>query len=545
MVVGYPRHRCFTNRLIKMKNINKKYKPEIENKWYEYWTENNFFKSDPDEREPYTIIMPPPNITGILHIGHLLNITLQDILIRKARLQGKNACFIPGLDHAALATEIKITEDLKERGINKDDLTKEEFLEHCWEWKNNHQDIIISQLKKLGCSADWTRLIFTMDQQHQDKIYEIYDKLKDDKLIYKATKTLNYDPLMKTNISEHEIKTIKKDGQLIEISDRSKAEIEKIESEQLFLKLNEISKPAIDKIEDGTIKMIPDNQFKSYKNWFDELQDWCISRQTSWGHNIPDTDFTFDTWFSSWLWGYSIFKNKEDFDYYFPSNIIITGYDIAFFWIAKMIMATYYTLDEKPFDNIYFTGLIRDKYGRKISKQFGNSPDILKLIDLHGADSTRFSTIINHQAGLDSKWSEELIMQGKKFCNKMWNAQKLILSWTSADIEMSTIQQETLSKFEIILEERLLSIDDDLEKYRFSESLTGIYKLIWDDFCSFYLENIKPDTDNYPGINKELLDRTIESYEKMLKSLHPFMPFITEEIWNNIDERKDGDTIMF
>ncbi len=532
-----------------MKELSKKYTNSIEDKWYKYWLDNDFFLSEPNEKEPYTIIMPPPNITGILHIGHYMNITLQDILIRKARLDGKNACFIPGLDHASLATEVKIKAHLSKKGINPNTLSKDEFLEHCWEWKEEHQDTIIKQLKKMGCSADWSRLMFTMDESHTEKIYEIYDKLKADGYIYNDTKIMNYDPKMKTNISEHETIEEKRNGKMILISERSKAEIQKIESEQIFLKMEEISKPAIDMIKSGEIEMIPNNLFASYENWFNELQDWCISRQISWGHNIPDTDFTFDTWFSSWLWSYSIFKTKEEFEYYFPSNIIITGYDISFFWIAKMIMASSYIHDSKPFDKIYYTGLIRDKHGNKISKQLGNSPDIMKLTDEYGADSLRFTLIINHQAGLDSKWNEQHIQQGKKFCNKMWNIQHLLKSWTPSDINMSPIQREGFENMKTKLEEAKKSIDDSLDSTKFSNALLTIYDLIWKEFCSEYLEQIKPDETNYPNMSIELYDGTIEIFEHMLKLLHPFMPFITEEIWHNIKDRDENgnknETIMF
>lgn len=506
-----------------------KYTPEIENELNQEWLENKTYKSIPDDREAFTIILPPPNITGILHLGHILNGTIQDILIRRKKQLGYNTCWIPGIDHASIATEAKIIQWLKEQGIEKNDLTKEQFLEYAWQWKDKYGSIIIDQLKRCGFACDWDRLTFTMNKDHSDNIYEMYDRLKADNIIYRGTKTMAYDPLAKTYLSDSE--TFEKNGKLF--SERTGAKIEMKDTEQIFIDMNKIAQPALDSIGER-IKMIPDTAFPSYKNWFDNLQDWCISRQLTWGHSIPDDDGTFDTWFSSWLCAITAFKSKEEIDYYMPSDFIITGQDIAFFWIAKMIMANDYWDKSIPFHNIYFTGIMRDKDGKKFAKQFNNSPDIMKLMEEHGADSLRFSTIINHHAGMDSKWTLDQLLQGKRFCNKIWNINKLMSSWQPSDIEMSDKQRDSLNAWKMQFESAKLGykhlLDDEL---KFSEALILTYNLIWEDFSSGLLEAIKPEQGIWPNLNKELYDSLMSDFKELMLMLEPFMPFISNYMLNN------------
>ena len=504
----------------------KKYTNEIEKKINEKWLSEKTYKSIPDNREPFSIIMPPPNITGQLHLGHILNNTLQDILIRRKRQLGYNTCWIPGIDHASIATEAKISQWLIENNIDKNSLTRDEFLKYCWDWKNKYGGIIIEQLKLCGFACDWDRLSFTMDDYHTNMIYEIYDRLKSDGILYKGKKEMAYDLKAKTYLSDSEI--YEKNGKYY--SERTNSIIEFKETEQLFLDMKKLSEPAINKI-NKEIYLIPNSALNSYMSWFTEIKDWCISRQLIWGHKIPDDDGTFDTWFSSWLCAITAFKTKEDKEYYGTTDIIITGQDIAYFWIAKMIMANDYYDGGIPFKKIYFTGIMRDKDGKKISKQFNNSPDIIKLIEEHGADSLRFSTIINHQPGLDCKWTMDQLMQGKRFCNKIWNINKLINSWQASDIEFNDEQKNAHNEWEQILNTSIENysklLDEDL---KFSEALLLTYNLIWEDLSSKLLEKIKPEMGIWPYMNSNMLSKIKSDFKKCLNLLEPFMPFICNYI---------------
>jgi valyl-tRNA synthetase len=510
--------------------IMKKYTNEIEKSINETWLTEKTYKSTINEKTPYSIIMPIPNITGILHLGHILNNTLQDILIRRKIQTGYNACWIPGLDHASIATEAKVSQWLIEQSIDKNSLTKEEFLTYCWEWKDKYGNIIIEQLKLCGFACDWDRLTFTMDEYHTTKIYEMYDRLKSDNIIYKGTKSMAYDNKAKTYLSDSEI--YEKNGKYL--SERTNTLIEYKETEQIFIDMNKLSQPAIDKI-GIDIEMIPSSCTNNYMSWFAEIKDWCISRQLIWGHPIPDEDGTFDTWFSSWLCSINAFKTKEEKDYYGTTDIIITGQDISYFWIAKMIMANDYWDGSIPFKKIYFTGIMRDKDGRKFSKQLNNSPDIIKLIEEHGADSLRFSTIINHQPGLDCKWSLDQLMQGKRFCNKIWNINKLISSWIPSDIECNYSQLTAYNNWSITLFEAKLEYTKLLDtEFRFSDTLLLTYNLIWEEFSSKLLEGIKPEQGIWPNMNGEMLDNIKNDFKNCLMLLEPFMPFITKYIIDNM-----------
>jgi valyl-tRNA synthetase len=507
-----------------------KYTPEIEKDILKDWIDLNPFKISIDKNKiPYSILMPPPNITGVLHLGHVLNNTLQDILIRYHRKNGYNACWFAGIDHASIATEAKVCAWLKEKGIDKNSLTKEEFLEYCWKWKDEYGSIIIEQLKKCGFSFDYERINFTMDKTHYDLVIKTYNELKEKGFIYKAIKQLPFDKMANTFLSESE--TYEKNGKFF--SERTNCLIEYRESEQIFLKMGELYKPAIDKIFNG-IEMNPKNSFNSYKNWFTEVQDWCISRQLSWGQSIPDEEgMVFDTWFSSWLWAISCFKSEEEYKYFAPSNIIITGEDISFFWIAKMIICNDFINGDIPFNDIYFTGIMRDEKGRKFSKQLNNSPDILKLIEEHGADNVRFSTIVDHQAGLDCKWSLTKVIQGKKFCNKIWNIDKLIAIWKpNIETKITDTQIEKYSIFKEVKENKIKEYHELIKSHRFSEALLLVYNLIWEDFSSQLLENIKPDTENFPCLEKRLYENVKNDFNELLNLLEPFMPFISNYMIN-------------
>ena len=709
-----------------VKNFDAK---NLESKWYKFWIENKYFQSSPNKKEPYTIVIPPPNVTGILHMGHMLNNTIQDILVRKARLQGFNACWVPGTDHASIATEAKVVEKLKIDGINKKDLTREEFLSHAWNWTDKHGGLILEQLKKLGCSCDWDRTKFTLDKEMSESVIKVFVDLFEKDLIYRGFRMVNWDPQAKTTLSNEEviyeeeqskifyikykivdsqecisvattrpetifgdtaiavnpkderylkfkgkkaiipilnkeipiisdeyvdlefgtgclkvtpahsendkiigdkhnleiIDVLNDDGTLNEFclhyegedrfvvrskiskelnkinalikeepyltkvgkSERTKCIIEPKLSEQWFLKMEKISKPALKAVVDDEVKLFPKKFKNTYKNWMENIRDWNISRQLWWGHQIPvyyfssnKKDFVvaenidkaiekariksgnlkldkkdlvqesdvLDTWFSSWIWPISVFdgirnpKNK-DFNYYYPTNDLVTGPDILFFWVARMIVSGFEFKKTKPFNSVYFTGLVRDKQGRKMSKQLGNSPDALKLIEDFGADSVRVGLLLSAPAGNDLLFDESLCKQGKNFSNKIWNSFRLVKSWNvinSLDQNESSIA--AIEWFENKFSSKLIEIDDHFKKYRISDALMAIYKLVWDDYCSWYLEMIKPNPGN--PIDSSTYDSTLLFLEKCLIILHPFMPFITEEIWSGIKKQDDKPMII-
>ena len=709
-----------------VKNFDAK---NLESKWYKFWIENKYFQSSPNKKEPYTIVIPPPNVTGILHMGHMLNNTIQDILVRKARLQGFNACWVPGTDHASIATEAKVVEKLKIDGINKKDLTREEFLSHAWNWTDKHGGLILEQLKKLGCSCDWDRTKFTLDKEMSESVIKVFVDLFEKDLIYRGFRMVNWDPQAKTTLSNEEviyeeeqskifyikykivdsqecisvattrpetifgdtaiavnpkderylkfkgkkaiipilnkeipiisdeyvdlefgtgclkvtpahsendkiigdkhnleiIDVLNDDGTLNEFclhyegedrfvvrskiskelnkinalikeepyltkvgkSERTKCIIEPKLSEQWFLKMEKISKPALKAVIDDEVKLFPKKFKNTYKNWMENIRDWNISRQLWWGHQIPvyyfssnKKDFVvaenidkaiekariksgnlkldkkdlvqesdvLDTWFSSWIWPISVFdgirnpKNK-DFNYYYPTNDLVTGPDILFFWVARMIVSGFEFKKTKPFNSVYFTGLVRDKQGRKMSKQLGNSPDALKLIEDFGADSVRVGLLLSAPAGNDLLFDESLCKQGKNFSNKIWNSFRLVKSWNvinSLDQNESSIA--AIEWFENKFSSKLIEIDDHFKKYRISDALMAIYKLVWDDYCSWYLEMIKPNPGN--PIDSSTYDSTLLFLEKCLIILHPFMPFITEEIWSGIKKQDDKPMII-
>jgi valyl-tRNA synthetase len=702
----------------------------IEDKWYDYWMKNNYFHSTPDHRTPYTIVIPPPNVTGVLHMGHMLNNTIQDVLIRRARLKGFNACWVPGTDHASIATEAKVVAKLKAEGINKDDLTRQEFLAHAWEWTDKYGGVILDQLKKLGASCDWERTKFTMDPDMSASVIRSFVDLHKKGLIYRGFRMINWDPEAKTTLSDEEVifeeqqgklfyikyeiqgssdfvtvattrpetifgdtaicinpnderfshlkgkhaivpicgrvipiiqdeyvdiefgtgclkvtpahdtndktlgekhqleiidifnedaslnsyglhyqgkdrfvvrdeiaKELATIGNLVKVenhlnkvgtSERTKAVIEPRLSDQWFLKMEDLVKPAINAVlVDNEIKLHPKKFDNTYKHWLENIRDWNISRQLWWGQQIPayyygdgkedyvvaesieealvlakektnnnqltienltqDKD-ALDTWFSSWLWPMSVFggimdPESEDFKYYYPTNDLVTGPDILFFWVARMIIAGYEYTGKKPFTNVYLTGLVRDKQRRKMSKSLGNSPDPLDLIDKFGADGVRVGLLLSASAGNDIMFDEELCNQGKAFTNKIWNALKLIKGWEVSD----TIAQPESSKvaiewYEAKLQQTLVEIEDNFEKYRISDALMGIYKLVWDDFCSWFLEMIKPAYQ--APIDKITFDKAIEMLESNMKLLHPFMPFLTEEIWHYTAERTPEEALI-
>ena len=709
-----------------VKNFDAK---NLESKWYKFWIENKYFQSSPNKKEPYTIVIPPPNVTGILHMGHMLNNTIQDILVRKARLQGFNACWVPGTDHASIATEAKVVEKLKKDGINKKDLTREEFLSHAWDWTDKHGGLILEQLKKLGCSCDWDRTKFTLDKEMSESVIKVFVDLFEKDLIYRGFRMVNWDPQAKTTLSNEEviyeeeqskifyikykivdsqecisvattrpetifgdtaiavnpkderylkfkgkkaiipilnkeipiisdeyvdlefgtgclkvtpahsendkiigdkhnleiIDVLNDDGTLNEFclhyegedrfvvrskiskelnkinalikeepyltkvgkSERTKCIIEPKLSEQWFLKMEKISKPALKAVVDDEVKLFPKKFKNTYKNWMENIRDWNISRQLWWGHQIPvyyfssnKKDFVvaenidkaiekariksgnlkldkkdlvqesdvLDTWFSSWIWPISVFdgirnpKNK-DFNYYYPTNDLVTGPDILFFWVARMIVSGFEFKKTKPFNSVYFTGLVRDKQGRKMSKQLGNSPNALKLIEDFGADSVRVGLLLSAPAGNDLLFDESLCKQGKNFSNKIWNSFRLVKSWNvinSLDQNESSIA--AIEWFENKFSSKLIEIDDHFKKYRISDALMAIYKLVWDDYCSWYLEMIKPNPGN--PIDSSTYDSTLLFLEKCLIILHPFMPFITEEIWSGIKKQDDKPMII-
>ncbi len=721
-----------------MAEIPKTYSPkEVEDKWYSYWMKNKFFRSVPDEREPYTIVIPPPNVTGVLHMGHMLNNTIQDVLIRRARMLGKNACWVPGTDHASIATEAKVVAMLKEKGIKKSDITREEFLKYAWEWKEKYGGIILEQLKKLGCSCDWDRTRFTMEDSLSEAVVDVFIELHKKGHIYRGHRMVNWDPAGMTAVSDEEviykevnsrlfhvrykiegskdewitiattrpetilgdsaicvhpeddrykhlkgkraivpmverpvpiifdeyvdrefgtgalkvtpahdandyilgnkhkleiidvinpngmmseaakfyigedrfiarkkiIKELEERGNLVKIEDiknkvgyseRTDAVIEPKLSRQWFVNMKEISKPALDAVVHGDIKLIPDKFINTYKHWMENVHDWCISRQLWWGQRIPawydekgncvvakteaeaknifklqtpdsspqtlkqDED-VLDTWFSSWLWPISVFEgfkdpNNADIKYYYPTSDLISAPDILFFWIARMIMAGYEFRKEKPFKNIYITGIVRDKQGRKMSKSLGNSPDPIELMEKYGADGVRMGMLLCSPAGNDLPFDEANCEQGRNFSNKIWNVFRLLKGWSltpNPSPQGEGSQQPDGNKiavewFEAKFNEQLELINDLYSKYRMSEALMTTYKLIWDDFCAWYLEMVKPEfVDGNPNpIDKITYDATINFFEKLLKIIHPFMPFISEELWHQIGERKEKDCIM-
>lgn len=705
-------------------NIPSKYDASlVEDKWYAYWMQHKYFHSEVDEREPYTIVIPPPNVTGVLHMGHMLNNTIQDVLIRRARLLGKNACWVPGMDHASIATEAKVVAKLKEQGIDKNDLTREEFLTHAWDWKNKYGGIILEQLKKLGASCDWDRTKFTMDPDMSEAVIKVFVDLYNKGLIYRGYRMVNWDPEAQTTLSDEEViyeekqgnlyylqydiegsdekvtiattrpetilgdtaicinpnddrfahlrgkkaivplcnrvipiiedeyvdvefgtgclkvtpahdendkvlgekhnlevidifnpnatlnsyglhyegkdrfvvrkeisKELEEKGYLIKIeqhtnkvgtSERTKAVIEPRLSDQWFLKMEDLVKPALKAVlETEEVKLFPKKFDNTYRHWMENIRDWNISRQLWWGQQIPayyygdgKNDFVvaeskeealqiaiektgnsalkhsdlqqdpdaLDTWFSSWLWPISVFDGirnpeNEEVKYYYPTNDLVTGPDILFFWVARMIIAGYEYKDQRPFENVYLTGLVRDKQRRKMSKSLGNSPDALQLIKDFGADGVRVGLLLSSAAGNDLLFDEALCQQGKQFANKIWNAFRLVKGWeVDAKLDQPEVSKIGLQWYENRFQQVLAQIEDHYSKYRLSDALMAIYKLVWDDFCSWLLEIVKPGYGE--PIDKATFDAVIALFENNLRILHPFMPFLTEEIWQYIDER--------
>ena len=727
--------------------ISSKYSPqEVEGKWYEHWMDKNYFHSTPDEREPYTIVIPPPNVTGVLHMGHMMNNTIQDILIRRARMQGKNACWVPGTDHASIATEAKVVNKLAQQGIKKTDIGREEFLKHAWDWTHEHGGIILKQLRRLGCSCDWERTSFTMDDIRSKSVIRAFVDLYNKGLIYRGVRMVNWDPKALTALSDEEVifkdehsklfylryylheddgtgatgaegeiihtdeqgrryavvattrpETImgdtamcinpadpknqwlrgkkvvvplvnrvipviedgyvdtefgtgclkvtpahdvndymlgekhnlqsinifnddatlseaagmyigmsredcrkqiiidmKEAGLLEKIEDynnkvgyseRTNVPIEPKLSMQWFLKMEHLADIALKPVLNGDIKFYPAKYVNLYRHWLENIKDWCISRQLWWGHQIPayylpeggfvvaetpeealklaiektgnknltlkdlrQDDDALDTWFSSWLWPLSLFNgildpDNAEFKYYYPTNDLITAPDIIFFWVARMIMAGEEYQGEVPFRNVYFTGIVRDKLGRKMSKSLGNSPDPIELIDKFGADGVRMGMMLSAPAGNDILFDEALCEQGRNFCNKIWNALRLVKGW---NVDENAAQPEAAKMavkwFEARFNQVLAETNDNIDKYRLSDALMGIYKLTWDDFCSWYLEMVKAPQGQ--GIDRVTYAATIKFFENLMLLLHPFMPFITEEIWHAIAERKEGDDII-
>ena len=703
---------------------------QVENKWYDYWMKHNYFHSEPDEREPYTIVIPPPNVTGVLHMGHMLNNTIQDVLIRRARLLGKNACWVPGTDHASIATEAKVVAKLKEQGIDKNDLSRDEFLKHAWDWTNEYGGVILQQLKKLGCSCDWDRTKFTMDDDMSEAVIKVFVDLFNKGLIYRGYRMVNWDPEAKTTLSDEEViyeerqgnlyylqykieestdtltiattrpetifgdtaicinpnderfvnlrgkkaivpisnrvipiiqddyvdmefgtgclkvtpahdendknlgdkhnlevidifnedaslnsfglhyegkdrfvarkeivKELEEHGFLVKTemhtnkvgtSERTKAVIEPRLSDQWFLKMEDLVKPAIKAVlVDEDIKLFPKKFENTYRHWMENIRDWNISRQLIWGQQIPayyygdgKDDFVvaetieealelakqktknqqltianmrqdndaLDTWFSSWLWPMSVFdgiRNPEnnDIKYYYPTNDLVTGPDILFFWVARMIIAGYEYKGEKPFNNVYLTGLVRDKQRRKMSKSLGNSPDALKLIDDYSADGVRVGLLLSSAAGNDLMFDETLCQQGKGFGNKIWNAYRLVDGWeVNHTIPQPESSKIAIAWYESKFQKALIEIEDHFSKYRLSDALMAIYKLIFDDFCGWFLEMIKPAYQQ--PIDAETLKSVMAIFEDNLKIVHPFMPFLTEDIWHYIKERTPQEALI-
>jgi valyl-tRNA synthetase len=709
-----------------------KYNPEgIESKWYQYWLKNGFFHSTPDQRQPYTIVIPPPNVTGVLHMGHMLNNTIQDILVRRARMQGKNACWVPGTDHASIATEAKVVEKLAAEGIKKNDLSREEFLNHAWEWTRKHGGIILEQLKKLGASCDWDRTAFTMDEIRSQSVIKVFVDLYEKGKIYRGIRMINWDPKAKTALSDEEVIFKEQEGKLyylkyklcpttendssdeylivattrpetimgdtavcihpadpryrhlkgrkcivplvnreipiiedeyvdmefgtgclkvtpahdvndymlgekhhlpsidifnddgtlnenggsyagmdrfevrkkivkdlevahllektenyinkVGFSERTDVPIEPKLSMQWFLKMEELAKPALEAVMTDKIKLYPPKYKNTYRHWMENVKDWCISRQLWWGHRIPAYYFPnggwvvaetkeeayqkalkianepfpienlrqdedcLDTWFSSWLWPISVFNgilepDNEEINYYYPTDDLVTAPEILFFWVARMIIAGYEYRGEKPFKNVYLTGIVRDKLGRKMSKSLGNSPDPLLLIEQYGADAVRMGMLLTSPAGNDLLFDESLCEQGRNFNNKIWNAFRLVQGWQTAEIEQPEASRLAVEWFRHQLNKSLYEMEDLFGKYRLSEALMTVYKLFWDEFASWYLEIVKPGYRQ--PVDLKTYNATLEFFDVVLKILHPFMPFITEELWQQLSKRKDGESIM-
>lgn len=717
--------------------LSAKYNPsQVEDKWYAYWLDNKFFHSEPDGREPYTIVIPPPNVTGILHMGHVLNNTLNDVLIRKARMDGKNACWVPGTDHASIATESKVVARLKSMGISKEDISRDEFLKYAWEWKEEHGGIILQQLRKLGASCDWDRTRFTMEPALSNAVLATFCHFYKKGMIYRGVRMVNWDPVALTAISDDEVihkdtqshfyhlryfisdgngkptdkfltiattrpetimadaaicvnpaderhhwlrgkkvliplinreipvieddyvemdfgtgclkvtpahdvhdyeigmrhnlpvieiiddhgklnekaqilvgedrfaarkkisKMLEEAGNLVKIEDytspigyseRTDAVIEPKLSAQWFLKMEELATMALESVESGKIKLIPDKYRNTYRHWMENAHDWCISRQLWWGQRIPayylpdgqvvveetpekalesaqkvnpeltaadlkqDED-VLDTWFSSWLWPISVFDPEfpghpehepdKDLAYYYPTNDLVTGPDIIFFWVARMIMAGNEFMKDIPFHNVYFTGIVRDKIGRKMSKTLGNSPNPLDLIEKYGADAVRIGMLLCSSAGNDIFYDESQVEMGRNFCNKIWNSFRLVQGWTvDVSLQQSNVNKVSVNWFKNKLSHTIRVVEDHYSKFRISDALMTIYKLFWDDYCSWYLEAVKPAYGE--SIDKDTYDATTAFFSELLKMIHPVMPFITEELWQSMAERSEGETIMF
>ena len=709
-------------------SIAKTYDPKIaEDKWYKHWQDKGYFSSSPDDREPFTIVIPPPNVTGVLHMGHMLNNTIQDVLMRRARMQGKNACWVPGTDHASIATEAKVVQKLRSEGLKKSDLSRAEFLDHAFEWKEKHGGIILEQLKKLGASCDWDRTHFTMDEEYSKSVKSVFIDLFNKGKIYRGVRMVNWDPEALTAVSDEEVlhkevnsklfyiryKVVDSDDQWLTIattrpetifgdtaicvnpkderykrlygkeiivpisnrkipvicdeyvdlefgtgclkvtpahdindydigvkhnleslnvfndngtlnnlglhyegqdrfevrknienelnekgylvkvedhqnkvgfSERTNAIIEPKLSLQWFVNMQDLSKPALENVLNGKIKFHPDKFKNTYRHWMENIKDWCISRQLWWGHRIPAyyygkgaNDFVvadnadlalelalkkskrelteadlwqdedvLDTWFSSWLWPISVFNGltkpgNEEIKYYYPTNDLVTAPEIMFFWVARMIIAGYEYLDELPFKNVYFTGIVRDKLGRKMSKSLGNSPDPIDLIHKFGADGVRVGILISSPAGNDLPFDTSQCEQGRNFANKIWNAFRLVSNWDVRDMEQPESSIVAIRWFENKLQKTLEEINQMYEQYRISEALMATYKLVWDDFCSWYLEIVKPGYKQ--PIDQKTLRQSEAFFDTILKLLHPFMPFVSEELWHLIS-KKDGDLMI-
>ncbi len=709
--------------------LGKTYEPQkAEDKWYKHWLDKGYFHSVPDHREPYTIVIPPPNVTGVLHMGHMLNNTIQDVLVRRARMLGKNACWVPGTDHASIATEAKVVQKLRQEGIKKSDLTRDEFLAHAFEWKDKHGGIILEQLKKLGASCDWERTHFTMDKEYSESVINVFMDLYAKGKIYRGVRMVNWDPEALTAVSDEEVnykevnsrlfyvrykitdttdewvtiattrpetilgdtaicvnpaderykkligkhalvpiinreipiiaddyvdkdfgtgclkvtpahdtndyelgrkynlpsidlfndngtlnqhgahyagkdrfdvrKEIEREldqkGYLVKtediinkvgFSERTNAVIEPKLSMQWFVSMKELAQPALDNVMNGNIQFHPDKFKNTYRHWMENVKDWCISRQLWWGHRIPawyfgnrPDDFVvaktkeealrlasekagreileselnqdedvLDTWFSSWLWPISVFNGltqpeNEEIKYYYPTNDLVTAPEIMFFWVARMVIAGYEYLGDLPFKNVYYTGIVRDKLGRKMSKSLGNSPDPIELIEKFGADGVRVGILISSPAGNDLPFDSSQCEQGRNFTNKVWNAYRLVSSWQVRDIEQPMSSKVAIDWFENRFQKVLIEINDQFDKFRISDALMAIYKLVWDDFCSWYLEMIKPGYEQ--PIDRRTLEKTKYFFEELLKVMHPFTPFVSEELWHALNERKDGEDIV-
>ena len=717
------------HQILKSMETPKTYEPlKAEEKWYSHWMERGYFHSAPDDREAYTVVIPPPNVTGVLHMGHMLNNTIQDVLVRRARMLGKNACWVPGTDHASIATEAKVVQNLRQEGIKKSDLTREEFLKHAFEWKEKHGGIILEQLKKLGASCDWDRTNFTMDPAYSESVLDVFIDLYKKGKIYRGVRMVNWDPEALTALSDEEVihkevnsklfyvrykiagsddewlivattrpetilgdtaicinpnderfkhlhgkqvivpianrtipvildeyvdmefgtgclkvtpahdtndyelgkkhdletidlfndngtlndfgmhyvgmdrfevrKSIEKElhdkGYLIKTEDhinkigyseRTNAVIEPKLSLQWFVDMKELAQPALDNVMNGNIKFHPEKFKNTYKHWMENIKDWCISRQLWWGHQIPawyygagandyvvaktreeavllasekagfsvasealkqDED-VLDTWFSSWLWPISVFDGltkpgNEEIKYYYPTNDLVTAPEIMFFWVARMVIAGYEYLGDLPFKNVYYTGIVRDKLGRKMSKSLGNSPDPIDLIEQYGADGVRVGILISSPAGNDLPFDSSQCEQGRNFTNKIWNAYRLVSSWEVREMDQPKSAIKAIEWFDAKFNQQLAEINDLFDKFRISEALMAIYKLVWDDFCSWYLEMVKPGYEQ--PIDALTLESTKHFFENLLKLMHPFTPFVAEELWHLIRERKEGEDII-